>query len=149
MMKKYTLLFLLLTYSFCLHAQPVNNGNIPLSRLYFHESIDATRNKIMKSDKSDDKLFTPTSNESLNHELSNALTSGVDDIKAFIEADTQLDNNSKIKFLRGLNETLLGYLNGSRNDSLHYSELPALLAAYKECIVPERDHESIYAIGIN
>lgn len=143
MMKKYTLLFLLLTYSFCLHAQPVNNGNIPLSRLYFHESIDATRNKIMQSDKSDDSLFTPTSNQSLNKELTEALVAGVNDIEAFIEADTQLDNNNKIKFLRGLNEALLGYLNGSGNDSLHYSELPALLAAYKACIVPERDHESI------
>ena len=78
----------------------------------------------MQSDKTDDTLFTPTSNEILNKELTDALVNGVNDIKNFIEADNQLDNNNKIKFLRGLNEALLGYLNGSRNDSLHYSELP-------------------------
>ena len=109
----------------------------------FHESIDATRNKIIQSDKTDDTLFTPTSNEILNKELTDALVNGVNDIKNFIEADNQLDNNNKIKFLRGLNEALLGYLNGSRNDSLHYSELPLLLAAYKQCIIPERDNESV------
>ena len=35
----------------------------------------------MQSDKTDDTLFTPTSNEILNKELTDALVNGVNDIK--------------------------------------------------------------------
>src|SRR5436190_3758655 len=142
-MKKYTIVFLLLGYSSGLYSQSANNGNIPLSRLYFHETIDATRSKIFKADKTDDQLFNPTANQSLNHELTTALVQGVDGIKTIIEKDSLLDNNKKIKFLRGLNETLNGYLNGFKYDSVRYSVLPDLLSAFKECMRVENNNKSI------
>lgn len=141
-MKKYYIAFSFLAFCIAVHAQPTN-GNIPLARQYFHETIRATQKKILALDGKDDTLFTPTANEQLNLELTNALTNGVAKIEALIEEDSGIDNNSKIKFLRGLNETLTAYLNGCRYDSLKYSELPNLLNAYRECMILENSGASI------
>ncbi len=142
-MKKDFLLFFLLTVSLGANAQPSNHDKIPLSRLFFHESIEATQKKIMLMDRTDDNLFTPTSNESLNHELTNTITKSVNNIRDAIEADSSLDNNNKIKFLRGLNETLLAYMSGCKYELLHYSVLPDLLKAYEECMKDEKNGQSI------
>ncbi|HRH50995.1 MAG TPA: hypothetical protein PLP23_19750 [Panacibacter sp.] len=141
-MKKYYIAFSFFVFCIAVHAQPTN-GNIPLARQYFHETIRATQKKIRATDGKDDTLFTPTTNEQLNLELTNALTNGVAKIEALIEEDSGIDNNSKIKFLRGLNETLTAYLNGCRYDSLKYSELPNLLNAYRECMILENSGASI------
>lgn len=141
-MKKYYIAFSFLAYCIAVHAQPTN-GNIPLARQYFHETIRATQKKILAMDGKNDTLFTPTANEQLNLELTNALTNGVAKIEALIEEDSGIDNNTKIKFLRGLNETLTAYLNGCRYDSLKYSELPNLLNAYRDCMILENSGASI------
>src|SRR4051794_9574032 len=101
MMKKNLLLSLIIIFSIVTsaqngYAQP-SNGKIPLSRLYFHENIEATQKKILLMDGKDDNLFTPTANESLNNELTNTVTKKVDAVKEVIEADSSLDNNNKIK----------------------------------------------------
>lgn len=146
-MKKNFLSFLLLvvslvTYSQTGHAQP-SNDKIPLSRLYFHEAIEATQKKIFQMDGKDDGLFTPTSNESLNKELTNIVTKNVNDLKQVIEADSSLDNNNKIKFLRGLNETLLAYMSACKYESFRYSMLGELLKDYRECMNVEKTGQSI------
>src|SRR6266487_195253 len=143
MMKKKFLSFFLLIISLTVYAQPSNNDKIPLSRLFFHENIEATQKKIMLMDRTDDNLFTPTSNESLNHELTNAVTKTVNNITEAIETDSFLNNNNKIKFLRGLNETLLEYISDCRYESLKYSVLPDLLQAYVECMNVEKNNQSI------
>ncbi|HEY6976337.1 MAG TPA: hypothetical protein VH396_08605 [Chitinophagaceae bacterium] len=142
-MKKFFLLFFLLVISQIIFAQPSNYGKIPLSRLFFHENVEATQKKILLLDRKDDNMFTPTSNESLNQELTNTVTKTVNNIKDTIEADSSLDNNNKIKFLRGLNETLLAYISACRYEGLKYSVLPELLHDYVECMNVEKNNQSI------
>src|SRR4051812_28090050 len=147
MMKKNSLLLFLSVISFVAYsqsgyAQPSNN-KIPLSRLYFHESIEATQKKILLLDGKDDNLFTPTTNESLNKELTNTVTKIIDNIRDEIEADSSLDNNKKIKFLRGLNEVLQGYISACRFEALKYSVLPELLHSYVECMNVTKRNQSI------
>ncbi len=142
MMKKNYVLFFLLT--FYLHSLAQNaTGKIPLARQYFHEAINSTQKKILLTDGKDDSLFTPTANETLNQELTNAVLSGVEKIKNRVESDSTIDNNGKIKFLRGFNETLTAYLNGCRYDSLKYSILPDLLTGYEACMTAEQNNQSI------
>jgi len=142
-MKKNFIIFLLLASFFTVHAQPSSDTNIPLSRLYFHETIDATQKKLLALDGKADSLFTLTVNEDLNKKITKTIIEDVDKIANNIEADSTLDNNNKIKFLRGLNETLLRFSSGSRTDSVKYSLLPDLLKAYSECMGPEKEGESI------
>ncbi|MEP7319733.1 MAG: hypothetical protein ABI921_13355 [Panacibacter sp.] len=141
-MKKNYILFFLIIFFIKAQAQPTN-GNIPLARQYFHEIIKASQKKIMAMDGSNDSLFTPTTNESLNLELTATLTDSIEKIQSLIETDSATDNNNKIKFLRGLNETLLAYMYGCRSDSLKYSVLPGLLNAYRECMIRESNKNSI------
>jgi len=145
MKKNLLLLFLpvisFVAYSQSGYAQPSNK--IPLSRLYFHESIEATQKKILQLDGKDDDLFTPTANESLNKELTGTVTKKVNGIRDAIEADSTLDNNNKIKFLRGLNEVLQGYISSCRYESLKYSVLPELLDDYVECMKITQSSQSI------
>lgn len=142
-MKRNFILITLLSFFLAAHAQPSADTNIPLSRLYFHENINATQQKLLALDGKVDSLFTLTPNESVNHQLTITITNDVDKIAATIEADSLLDNNNKIKFLRGLNETLIGYMVGCRMDSVKYAVLPDLLIAYQQCVVQEREEESI------
>lgn len=142
MMKNFILL-LLLTCVLAANAQPARDKNIPLSRMYFHEALDATQKKILASDGNADAYFTPTSNDALNSELTEDVTKVVDDIRNYIEADSTLDNNNKIKFLRGLNETLLNYISDAKFGAIKYSQLTNLLKDYKECVEPEKNHQSI------
>jgi hypothetical protein len=146
MKKNLLLLFLtivsLVAYSQSGYAQPSNN-KIPLSRQYFHENIKATQKKILQLDGKDDDLFTPTANESLNKELTNTVTKKIREIQDAIEADSSLDNNNKIKFLRGLNEVLLGYINACKYESLKYSVLPDLLTDYVDCMRVTQKNQSI------
>ena len=132
----------LFTYAQIGHTQPSNN-KIPLSRLYFHENVEATQKKILLMDGKDDNLFTPTSNESLNKELTNTITKKVDDFRQRIEEDSSLDNNGKIKFLRGLNETLLAYISACKYEGLKFSMLDDLLHNYEECMNVEKNNQSI------
>lgn len=137
------------------NAQSGGTKKIPFSRLYFHESIESTQKKIMDSDGSKDKLYTPTSNESLNHTLTKAITEKVDALRNEIEDDTTLDNNNKIKFLRGLNETLTTYRNETAYRVIKFSVLPDLLKTFKEAMALEKKGKSIlplfqkqpYAVG--
>lgn len=146
MMKKKLLPFFLLMISFVAHsqsgyAQPSNK--IPLSRLYFHESVETTQKKILQMDGKDDELFTPTANESLNKELTATATKGVNDVRDAIEEDSTLDNNNKIKFLRGLNEVLQGYISACKYESLKYSVLENLLHSYVECMKATENNQTI------
>lgn len=142
MKKIFTLFFLLFSF-FIAEAQPQSDTNIPLSRLYFHETLDATQKKMLALDGKADSLFTLTSNDNLNNQVTKAIVNDVDNIANDIEKDSTLDNNNKIKFLRGLNETLLRFSTATRQDSVTYSLLPDLLKAYSECIEPEKEGESI------
>lgn len=143
MKKQINFLLLLLTVTVTGIAQPLTGDKIPLSRQYFHETIQATQKKILQMDRKDDAFFTPTGNETLNHELTIAVTTGVDDIRAKIEKDSLLDNNNKIKFLRGLNEALTKYAAKCRTEGMRYSLLTELLTGYTDCMILERDKQSI------
>ncbi|QEC67969.1 hypothetical protein FRZ67_11900 [Panacibacter ginsenosidivorans] len=142
-MKRNFILIALLVLFYSVKAQPSADTNIPLSRLYFHEALDAAQHKLLAMDGKADSLFTVTPNNGLNNELTITITDGVDKLSAGIESDSLLDNNGKIKFLRGLTELLNGYMFGCRMDSVKYATLPDILDAYKECMPLEREGESI------
>ncbi|HRH59589.1 MAG TPA: hypothetical protein PL045_03420 [Chitinophagaceae bacterium] len=145
MMKNYFYFFAVLLLCFSAQGQPSANRQIPLARLYFHELIDSTQKKLLQSDKINDDYFTPTSNEELNHELTIAATETIDNFQKEVEKDSSLDNNSKIKFLRGMNEMLMVYMRGVQYDSIQYSALPQLLHAFSDNMQLEKNNESIAA----
>lgn len=110
------------------YAQP--QTNIPAGRSYFHEKIDTDQKNILKL-------------PGFPGDLNASATAKIDSLQSFIEADAQLDNTNKTKFLRGLDEALNRYISGCKTGSYTTNILPALVNVFKECIHPELNKQSI------
>jgi len=87
--------------------------------------------------------FAPTNNEAQNQQLTYAVTGKVDSLQNMIELDSLLDNNNKIKFLRGLNEVLVNYKNYVAHKTIKAYLLTDLLNAYRDALVQDVRNESI------
>src|SRR5215469_11345770 len=86
-------------------AQSSTKTDIPLVRALFHEKIDSTQKLIDKWDGTPDNMFRPSENDELNDKVNDALNNQVDQLQDEIEQSKLSDNNSKIRYLRGLNES--------------------------------------------
>ncbi len=144
-MKLYSFLLLFIIAAPVL-AQNSNPSEIPLMRKIFHENIDISQKKILSLDGKSDNEFAPSKDEDLNTRLTKAATNDIDDLQKFIEADAALDNNNKIKFLRGLNEVLQGFITDYSRKYIKGALLPDLIKAYKEGISMELKNQSIEPI---
>ena len=66
----------------------------------------------MQADGKDDKIFTPSSNEEVNIQITNALIGKVNDLQKKIEKDSTMGGQVKVLYIRGL-ERLLRDLNAN------------------------------------
>src|SRR3954462_15696461 len=106
MIRKITPLLLLVSVFFIVKPVVAQKSTIPLMRQTFHDRIDAAQKYILRLDGAADNAMNLTDDEDLNLQLTYAATRRVDDLQKNIEADTTLNGNSKIKYLRGLGEVL-------------------------------------------
>src|SRR4051812_23895244 len=111
-MQKFLLFLPIIFLSLRLPAQ--SKSAIPLMRKAFHEDIDKTQKSIDKLDRKEDRSFKGTTDLEVNQQVSYTLFNKVDRLQDYIEADTTLRGNDKIKFLRSLNEALISFQNGYR-----------------------------------
>lgn len=141
---KHALLCFFIAISFFCSGQPTANAqDIPLMRRLFHSNIDEEQKKILAADGTADNTFSPSPNDELNQQLTFTINEKVDALQTSIEADPQLDNNNKIKFLRGLQETLSAFYSGYKNKSIKASLLPKLIEAFGAAIELEKNRQSI------
>jgi hypothetical protein len=115
-------------------AQPVNRKmpDVPLMRQIFHSNIDKAQASILKADGTDDLFFAPSNDEQINKQLTTGVTEVIDDMQVDIERNSSLDNNNKIKYLRGISEMLNGFDGSFRNKSIRAELFLKLVKAYKE-----------------
>ncbi len=116
---------------------------IPMMRKLFHENIDKAQRNIDKVDRKEDKLVFPGKDEMENERISEALNFKVDEIQNYIELDKTLDNNTKVKYLRGLNEVLNSYETLLRRRQITASQLPYLVVAFKHAQELEKQNASV------
>ena len=122
-------------------AQPASA--IPFMRKTFHETIDKSQRSIDLLDKKEDRAFNATSDLEVNLQINYSLYNKVDDIQDYIEADTSLDGNAKIKYLRGLNEVLGSFEYSYKSKELKADQLPVLVDAYQNAMNLELKGASI------
>jgi hypothetical protein len=125
-------------------AQSSTKTDIPLVRAYFHEKIDSTQKLIDKWDGTPDNMFRPSENDELNDKVNDALNNQVDQLQDEIEQSKLSDNNSKIRYLRGLNESLQRFLAGYKYQQIKAITLVELVEGFKQCMLLDEKKESIF-----
>lgn len=145
-MIKLYLAFVALLISSVVNSQ---ESPIPLMRQIFHDRIDQSQQTIDASDRKKDGSFTWGIDEEVNHQLTYSLFNQVDELQVQIEADSKLDVNGKIKFLRGLNEVLASFDNSFRYKGIKAVELPNLVTAYTTAMKLDIQGESILSVVDN
>ncbi len=146
MMSRLTLITLLFLFAIPAFAQPQDTRKmpeIPLMRQIFHSNIDKAQLNVLKADGVTDDLFAPTDNEQLNKQLSSEVTRVIDEMQVNIEINSSLDNNSKIKYLRGISELLNSFEADYRLKNIAAKQFIDLVKAYREAVVLERFGNSI------
>ncbi|HEY0299189.1 MAG TPA: hypothetical protein VGB84_08225 [Arachidicoccus sp.] len=130
----------LLAGAFChAHAQQ----NIPLSRQAFHDQVYKAQIALQAADGTPDGQFTPYSdNDALNKASNNAATKGVDDLEDYIEQQ-DWDNNTKLKYLRGISELLSAYKTSFIGRVVSGAQLVNALKAYKEAMDLDKQGDDI------
>ena len=104
------------------------------SRELFHDYVDAEQKKALQADGKDDKLFSPSFNEDVNFQITNALITRVNDLQKKIEKDSTMGGQTKVLYIRGL-ERLLRDLNANwRGNRFVSTYLPQILEGYEKCM---------------
>lgn len=118
-------------------------AKIPLMRQTFHDKIDALQKTLLRLDGKADLEMNMSDDVELNLQLTYAATKRIDDIETYIEQDTAIDNNAKIKYLRGLSETLEGFFKSYRNQQIKLAQFPVLINTYNDAIKLDASDQSI------
>ncbi|GAB3352057.1 hypothetical protein GCM10027566_10920 [Arachidicoccus ginsenosidivorans] len=116
---------------------------IPFSRQGFHAQVDKAQLSVCAADGTKDDKFTPYSdNEALNKLSTKAITKQVDKVQKAIEK-ADLDNNGKIRFLRGLYELLYAYKNSFLSKDITGALLANTIRGYQDAMELEIKHKDI------
>lgn len=116
---------------------------IPFSRQGFHAQVDKAQLSVCAADGTKDDKFTPYSdNEALNKLSTKAITKQVDKVQKAIEK-ADLDNNGKIRFLRGLYELLYAYKNSFLSKDITGALLANTIRGYQDAMELEIQHKDI------
>lgn len=127
-----------------LHVDAQNT--IPIVRQAFHDKIDIAQKRILNLDKKSDALFTPSANGAVNMAATHAATISIDSLQNAIEANKDLDNNGKMKFLRGLEDLLNTFQYTYEMKAIKGGYLGELVVAYGQGIPYEMAGLSIVPV---
>lgn len=112
---------------------------IAKDRLIWHDKVDAQQKHLL-SLKGKNGF---TGDESIDLEMEYALIKRVDELQQQIELDSTLNNNGKVKYLRGLEFLIRGYNDNFKKTDYPVTMAPLLINAYIEAIAIDRKGESI------
>ncbi len=143
MIKHVALLLLLISVLSISIPAVAQQSAIPLMRQTFHERIDASQKNLLRLDGAPGNSVNLTDDEDLNLQLTYTATKRVDDLQNSIEGDTTLNSNDKIKYLRGLSETLDWFHRSYRSQTVKAATLPVLISTYNQAMQLDIKHVSI------
>lgn len=107
---------------------------IPITRLLFHEKIDKAQKAVLAIIKAD------VPNQS---SITNVLTIQIDNIQQKIEADSSINNNQKIKYLRGTEDILIFLTEKLKANTIGFSNIPNLIQYYIQALSLEQQSKTI------
>ncbi|MBC7946680.1 MAG: hypothetical protein H7Y42_02290 [Chitinophagaceae bacterium] len=115
----------------------------PKNRELFHDYIDRQQRSLLKTDGKNDNYFTPSSNDEISYLLTNALVNKIDGLQCSIESDSSISAQSKIRYLRGVENLLKFYTANVAAKKVNPVFLPDIINAYNHCIQLDKNGKSI------
>ncbi|RYF84944.1 MAG: hypothetical protein EON98_07865, partial [Chitinophagaceae bacterium] len=109
----------------------------PITRVRWHDDIDKSQKRLV------DLKVNAGDNEDLNFFVNQALTKRIDALQCMIDGDTNLREQQKIAYLRGLEALLRTYGNNFHARQISASQFPVCLDAYEAAIKLNDKGESI------
>jgi subtilase family serine protease len=128
---------------------PIAMPKVPAMRLLNHDYIDNNQKVITRLDGTDDDFFKATKNDSLNIAINDALHIMVDNLQAKIELNKNVDDNSKYKWLRGVNDMLTSFISGYKTRLIKGYLLLDIIKGYDEALELEWQNISIKSVVEN
>lgn len=126
-MKKIILAFLgLLLIGTAFSQKEIAMPPIPQVRMLHHENILSSLNSLAK--------LQVTKSDTLNKSIMRSVRATVNNMRASVELNNNLDNNGKFKWLRGINEMLTNFISGYRAGAIKGMLLPSLVKAYDDAM---------------
>jgi hypothetical protein len=120
-------------------AQTAYNFKIATDRMLFHDLVDKQQ-KAMLNEKDSLKL---SPDDAINLQVADVFLRQVDELQEKIESDTSLTGQVKVKSLKSLETLLKGYNRYRDKKDYPVSMAPALFRAFMECLLLDRNGESI------
>lgn len=119
---------------------------IPAMRLLHHEYILHSLDSIAHLKNKSDAFLTITPDKELNASIDSAIRACVNNMRAEVELNTQLDDNGRFKWLRGINDMLSEFISGYQLRSITGNQLPALIKAYYDAMHADWAGNSLFDI---
>ncbi len=118
----------------------------PISRQIFHDYVKTEQKAILNSDGKKDKSYTPSKNEEINLLLTRSATSRIDMLRCRIESDSLLNHSNKVRYLRGIENTLKYFVANTAAKKVNPLLLPDIITAYEQSMQADREERSIEPI---
>lgn len=116
---------------------------IPIQRATFHQYIEDARLALLKADKRNDSLFSPTRNEELNAQLNYSLSRYLHNLRAIVETDTSITDNQRFMWLRGIRDLLERFTTAYKSGAIMGSLLQETLEGYEQAMLLTLQQKSI------
>jgi hypothetical protein len=123
-----------------------NRFKIDTRRQLFHDYVDREQKRLLGLDGLQDDVVSLSKDETINTQVAYSLINQLDVLQEKIETDTNLADNGKIKYIRGLETLVNGFNNNVRRKDFAITVAPELVNAFAAAMQYDRKNESIEPI---
>lgn len=146
-MKKFYLMILVASaWKMALAQQQMTIPPVPAMRELHHEYIQTSLRNIARLNSVADAVFPVTNDARLNQSIDKTIRIYVNNMRAMVESSTQLNDNQKYLWLRGINEMLMGFQSAWQARIIKNVMYPGLIKAFYQAMQLEMQGQSILPI---
>jgi hypothetical protein len=122
-------------------SQNTSGFKIAMERVLWHDNIDKQQGKLVPPGG-----VKISRDESVNLQITDALTRGVDELQAQFEQDSTMSNQEKIKYLRSLDFLLQGFNAYYYRKNFPPSIAPAMVESFEKCVQLDKRKETFLPV---
>lgn len=126
-------------------AQTSYKFKVATERMLFHDLVDKQQSNLFDTK----DTLELSDNEAINNHVEDVLVREIDEMQEQIELDSAINGQVKVKSLKSLETMLRGYAQNKGKKDYPVSMAPALLTAFKEALLLDRNGKSIEPVIVN